>query len=136
MTDQREQLRSGRNAAEWATLAASIVILAAFIGAALSEHFLRDEPPGAVLRVELQLDQTERRGDRFYVPFVVANTGGEPASDVALLFEVRQGEEVIEESDAMIPFLPSDGTETGEVVLMSDPAQFEVTAQVGNYLMP
>jgi uncharacterized protein (TIGR02588 family) len=136
MVDQRQQARSGRNAAEWVTLAVSIVILAAFLGAALYEHFLLDEPPGAILRVELQLGEAERRGDRFYVPFEVTNSGGEPASDVVLLFEVRQGEEVIEESDATIPFLPSDGVESGEVVLMSDPAEYEVTAQVGNYLAP
>ena len=114
----------------------SIVILTAFIGAALYEQFVNTEPAGAILRVELQLDQTERRGDRFYVPFEVTNTGGDPASDVAVRFEVRQGEEVIEESDMVVPFLPSDGVEAGEAVLMSDPAQFEVTAEVGNFLAP
>ena len=136
MSDNDREARTGRNRAEWVTLAISIVILAAFIGAALYEQFVNTEPAGAILRVELQLDQTERRGDRFYVPFAVRNTGGDPASDVTVLFEVRQGEEVIEESDTVIPFLPSDGQETGEAVLMSDPAEYVVSAEVGNFLAP
>jgi len=134
--DNDRDVKQGRNGAEWVTLAVSIAILAVFVGAALYEQFVNAEPAGAILRVELSLDQTEQRGDRFYVPFDVTNSGGDPASDVAVLFEVRQGEEVIEESDTMIPFLPSDGQETGEAVLMSDPAEYEVTAEVGNFLEP
>jgi uncharacterized protein (TIGR02588 family) len=136
MSDNDSRSRRGRNAAEWVTLTVSIVILAVFIGAAFYEQFALTEPSGAILRVELQLDQAERRGDRFYVPFEVTNTGGDPASDVAVRFEVRQAEEVIEESDMVVPFVPSDGVEAGEAVLMSDPAQFEVTAEVGNFLAP
>jgi len=136
MSDNGSGSRQGRNAAEWVTLTVSIVVLATFIGAALYEQFALTEPSGVILRVELQLDQAVRRGDRFYVPFEVTNTGGDPASDVAVRFEVRRTEEVIEESDMVVPFLPSDGVEAGEAVLMSDPAQFEVTAEVGNFLAP
>ena len=136
MAEQNDESRPGRNAAEWVTLVVSLLILGTFVGAAFYEHFRLEEQPGAVLHVEVYRDQVERRGDRFYLPFNATNTGADPASDVALHFEVLNGEEVIEESDAVIPFLPSDAEEAGEVVLMSDPAQYEVTAQVGNYLTP
>ena len=136
MAERTDESRPGRNAAEWATFVVSLLILAAFVSAALYEHFQLEEQSGAILQVEVHRNQAERRGDRFYLPFNATNTGADPASDVALHFEVLDGEEVIEESDAVIPFLPSDAEETGEVVLMSDPAQYEVTAQVGNYLSP
>ncbi len=136
MAERNDASRRGRNPAEWVTLAVSLLILAAFVGAAFYEHFQLEEQSGAVLQVEVHRDQAERRGDRFYLPFDATNTGADPASNVALHFEVLNGGEVIEESDAVIPFLPSDAVESGEVVLMSDPAQYEVTAQVGNYLTP
>lgn len=136
MADRDGGAHEGRNLAEWVTLAVSIAIVAGFVGAALHEEFFHREPPGAIIRVALEIDQAERRGDRFYVPFDVANDGGAPAEDVTLVFEVRQGEQVVEESTAVIPFLPSDGEEAGEVVLTFDPARLEVTARVGNFLVP
>ena len=125
-----------RSVAEWTTLAVSAVIIAALIGVALFEHFAASEPAGAWLEVRLAPERTERRGDLFYVPFTIANRGAAPAEGVTLVFEVRQGEEVLEESTADIQFLANSGSAAGEVVTQHDPATHEITGRVGTLQTP
>ena len=106
---QSDRARAGRTAAEWTTLVVSVVVTAVLVGVALYEHYSGDEPSGAWARVEVRTDGATRRGDRYYVPFTVANAGGEAATDVTVLFTVKQGETGCEESTADIPFLPVAG---------------------------
>ena len=132
----RPERRAGRNPAEWTTFAISLVVTAAVAGVALVEHFLAEEPPGVRVAVTVVVDRAERRDDRYYVPFTVANTGAAPATDVALVFEVRRGEIVLEESTADVPFLPVRGSEAGELVTALDPAIHQIVARVGSFQDP
>ena len=126
----------GRTIAEWSTFAISAVVTLALAGAALVEHFLLDEPPGTLLTVTVAADRATRQDDRYYVPFTVANAGDEPATDVTLVFEVRRGETVLEESTADVPFLPIRGSEDGQLVTSFDPASHEIAARVGTLQAP
>ena len=125
-----------RTTAELTTLAVSLLITLALVGAALYEDFAQDEPAGTWVTVRVAVEQAERRGDRFYVPFTVANAGAEPAENVTVVFEVKRGEEVLEESTAEIAFLPNSGSEEGEVVTAFDPAAHEIAARVGTLQSP
>ena len=125
-----------RTIAEWTTLAVSLLITFALVGAALYEYVAQDEPAGTWITVRVAVDQAERREDRYYVPFTVANAGAEPAENVTLVFEVKRGEEVLEESTTDIAFLPNSGSEEGELVTAFDPAQHEITARVGTLQAP
>lgn len=126
----------GRSAAEWTTFALSVVVVAALVGVALAEQFLRREPAGVLVAVAVATDRAEERGGRFYVPFTVANDGAEPATNVAIVFEVRRGETVVEESTADVPFLPVDGHQEGELVTALDPATHEIVGRVGTLQAP
>ena len=126
----------GRNAAEWTTLAVSFVVVAALVGAALFEYYARSEPAGTRVGVELAIDQAQRRGDLYYVPYTVRNAGTAPAEAVVVVFEVRQGEEVVEESTAEIAFLPTSGSADGELVTALDPAAHQITARVATLQRP
>ena len=126
----------GRTTAEWTTFAISLAITLALAGAALVEHVLLDEPPGTRLTVTVAADRATRQDDRYYVPFTVANAGDEPATDVTLVFEVRRGETVLEESTADVPFLPIRGSEDGQLVTSFDPASHEIAARVGTLHAP
>jgi uncharacterized protein (TIGR02588 family) len=114
----------------------SVVIIAALAGAALYEHFARGKPAGAVVRIDLAVERAARRGDAYYVPFTVSNAGADAATDVAVRFAVKRGEEEVEESAAAIPFLPSHGEAGGEVVTAFDPATHEIEARVETLLRP
>jgi len=126
----------GRSAAEWTTLAASALVVALLVGAALYEHFVRDEPAGVRIAVEVALDQAEARDGVTYIPFTVVNTGRAPAENVVVLFEITLGGETVEESTADIAFLPTSGSVEGELVTALDPATHTVEARVATVQTP
>ncbi|MBA2277054.1 MAG: hypothetical protein H0W06_04760 [Chloroflexia bacterium] len=136
MSEQSDEAQEGRSLAEWVTLAVSIVVVAAFVGAAFVENVTRDEPAGAPITVEVLLEQIEQREGSFYVPFEVSNAGSSPVEDVSLLFELRLRGQLLEESTVLIPFLPSNGVEAGTVVLTTDPARAVLVASVQNFREP
>jgi len=125
-----------RSAAEWTTFAVSLVVVAALVGLALVEQFIRREPAGVRVTVAVAIERAEERDGRFYVPFTVANAGAESATDVSIVFETRRGETLLEESIADVPFLPVAGHQEGELVTALDPATHEIVARVGTLLAP
>ncbi len=125
-----------RNPAEWTTLGISVVIVAGLIGVAVYEHVARMEPAGTRVSVQVDVAAAEQRDGLFYVPYTVANTGGQPAENVAVVFEVKRGEEIVEESNTEIPFLPNSGSATGELVTALDPAAHAIEARVASLQLP
>ncbi len=127
---------SPRTAAEWTTFAVSVVIAAALVGVALYEQFVAKEAPGVRVDIELAVGRAERRDGVFYVPFEVANAGARPAENVVVVFEVKQGEETVEESTADVAFLPVRGAVGGELVTRYDPATATIEARVATLQTP
>ena len=136
MGTKKAERAASRSTAEWTTLMASALVVLLLIGAALYEHFLRDEPPGVHIAVELALDRVEERDGLTYVPFTVVNTGAAPAENVVVLFEIKQGDETVEESTADIAFLPNSGSADGELVTALDLATHTVEARVATIQIP
>jgi uncharacterized protein (TIGR02588 family) len=131
-----EARRPPRSIAEWTTLLGSLVIIAILAGAALYEQFARDEPAGTWLAVDVDAAAAVKRGDQHYVPFVVTNRGSKPAEDVAVIFEISNGESVVEESTVQIPFLPNSGSVEGELVTTLDPATHAIEGRPAALLTP
>ncbi len=125
-----------RNAAEWTTLGISAVIVATLVATAVYEHLARTEPSGAWVSVRVDVARAEQRAGLFYIPFTVANTGGEPAENVAVVFEVKRGEETVEESTTEVAFLPNSGSTVGELVTALDPAAHTIEARVATLQFP
>ena len=126
----------GRSAAEWTTLAVSGLVVALLVGAALYEQFVRREPAGVRVAVELALDRAEERDGFTYVPFAVVNTGAAPVESVVVLFEIKLGEETVEESTADVAFLPNSGAVGGTLVTALDLTLFTVEARVATVQTP
>lgn len=120
-----------RSVAEWTTLGISAVVVIVLVGAALVEVFLRDDPAGIRISIEVALDEAEVRDGLTYVPFTVRNEGADAATDVVAVFEISQGETVVEETTVDIALLASHGTAQGELVTAEDLTTHMVTARVG-----
>jgi len=133
---EKRQTPRARTTAEWTTLIGSLAVVLALVGAALYEHFGQDEPSGTWLEVEVAPERAVQRGDEFYVPFVVMNRGSKPAEDVAVIFEVMDGETLVEESTIQVPFLPNSGSAEGELVTTHDPATHTIEARPAAILTP
>lgn len=125
-----------RSAAEWTTLLVSLTVVFLLVGAALYEHFGREEPPGTEIEVRVLSAEALLRSDLYYVPFKVINRGAAPARDVTVVFEVKRGEEVVEESTVLIPFLANSGSADGTVMTGFDPATHLIEARPATLLNP
>ena len=112
------------------------MVVLLLVGAALVEVFLRDDPAGTWISVEVLAEQAEERGGRTYVPFTVRNDGAEAGKDVTVIFEVSMGETMVEETTVDIALLASHGTHQGELVTTQDLGTHTLTARVGAVQAP
>ncbi|MEG3846553.1 TIGR02588 family protein [Microcoleus sp. herbarium19] len=126
--------RSKRTPAEWATFAIASCILATVIGLVLYNWLTKkQEPP--IISVTRNAAIREEKG-QFYVPFAVANTGGETAESVQIVAELRVNGEVVESGDQQIDFLSSGETESGAFIFSRDPSQGELIVRSSSYKLP
>ena len=132
-TDERPKHRT---VAEWTTLAISAVVVLALVGAALAEIFLRDDPSGPVISIEVAMDRAEVRDGVTYIPYEVRNDGADAAIDIVAIVEFSQGEQVVEETTIDIALLASHGMAEGEVVTTLDLTAHTVEARIGGLQRP
>jgi uncharacterized protein (TIGR02588 family) len=118
------------------TLVGSLIVVALLIGAALYEQFAREEVPGTWISVDVAIADAVRRDDAFYIPFTAINRGAEPAEDVTIIFEIKSGDETVEESTVVIPFLSNSGSADGELITAFDPATHQIEARPATLLSP
>ena len=133
--DQGERPKH-RTVAEWTTLAISAVVVLALVGAALAEIFLRDDPSGPVVSIEVAVDRAEVREGLTYIPYEVRNDGADAATDIVALVEFLQGEQVVEETTIDIALLASHDVAEGEVVTTLDLASHTVEARISALQLP
>ena len=133
MTESNEE-QSKRTPAEWATFAIASLILSTLTGLVLYNWVTKkQEPP--VIYVTRNAPIRETKG-QFYVPFAVANTGGETAESVQIIAELRVKGEVVESGDLQIDFLSSGETEAGAFIFSRDPRQGELIVRSSSYKLP
>jgi uncharacterized protein (TIGR02588 family) len=92
----------------------------------------QDRPP--VLRVQV-LQPLREVDQQFYVPFSVANEGGESAEAIQIVAELRLGEST-ETGEQKIDSLSGGETVQGSFVFTHDPQQGELVLRVASYREP
>jgi len=122
-----------RSTAELISFAIASAMLIAILGAVgylwISDR--NQDPPA--LEVSSRL---EPRQDKFYVPFTVTNTGGETATTVQIIAELRMNGEVVEWGEQKIDFLSRKEEAQGAFIFVRDPRLGELTVRVASYAMP
>lgn len=118
--EERRVIPPARSRAEWTTLGISAVVVLALLSAALAEVFLRDDPSGVRISVEAAAAEAETRDGQTYIPFAVRNDGAEAGKEIVVVFEISDGETVVEETTVTIALLASHGTHLGELVTTLD----------------
>lgn len=126
--------RPSRTAAEWWTfgiavaLIAAIVVLvaASWVTGATGPPVLEAHPSGPAVRA----------GSAYRVPFEVRNTGGEAATDVQVVAELRIDGEIAGEGEQSVMFLSGGERESGAFLFADDPATGVLTISVASYLDP
>jgi uncharacterized protein (TIGR02588 family) len=123
-------------AAEWVTLSLSVLVMGALIVVALVEESRRQQGDAAGLQVTFDTERVVARGESFYVPYSVVNTGSEAISSAEIWIEVTDGERVVEAAEINVQFLPLQGKQDGIFVTTRDPASHALRSRLESLQFP
>ena len=134
MSESNNQQQQKRTPAEWATFAIACFILFTLTGLVIYNWVTKKQGP-PVISVTRNAPIRETQG-QFYVPFTVANTGGETAESVQIIAELRVNGEVLESGDQQIDFLSSGETQEGAFIFSRNPSQGQLIVRSSSYKLP
>ncbi|MFN6560940.1 MAG: TIGR02588 family protein [Nostoc sp. ChiSLP01] len=123
-----------RSLAEWVTFTIASFILAIIVSLVVYTWLNeKNQPP----IISVSKKETIREIDgQFYVPFEVANTGGDTAESVQIIAELVIDGEVAESGEQQIDFLSSRETEEGAFVFSQNPSKGKLNLRIGSYKLP
>jgi uncharacterized protein (TIGR02588 family) len=131
-----ERAARRKSIAEKVTLSLSVLVVGALILVALVEESRRQDGDGAALQVTFDTEDAAARGESFYVPYTVTNTGSEAISSAEVWIEVYDGERVVESAEINVQFLPLQGKQDGMFVTTHDPASHELRSRLESLQFP
>ena len=134
MSESNNEQQQKRTAAEWATFAIACFILFTLTGLVIYNWVTKKQGP-PVISVTRNAPIRETQG-QFYVPFTVANTGGETAESVQIIAELRVNGEVLESGYQQIDFLSSGETQEGAFIFSRHPSQGQLIVRSSSYKLP
>ena len=130
--DENEKQSSGpdwlERIASW-TSGALMLALAAF----LVWDARKTDLPAAV---EATAEAPRASGTRYLLPVLVRNTGDEPAQDVQVKIEIRDGDKVVADADLTIDWLAGRSKRHVVAVLPVNPATAKVSVEVTGFTEP
>ncbi len=120
---------------KWLTFGVASLFLLTLIGLVIYADFLNQNRP-PVLTVEV-MGPFRAVEEQFYVPFTVANEGGESAEAIQIVAELRfPGETDDETGEQQIASLSGGEQVQGSFVFSHDPSQGELVLRVASYREP
>ncbi|MDZ8029356.1 MAG: TIGR02588 family protein [Nostoc sp. SerVER01] len=132
MTKTEQQPK--RSLAEWVTFSVASFILAIIVSLVVYTWLNeKNQPP--VISVSRKETIREING-QFYVPFEVANTGGDTAESVQIIAELVIDGKVAESGEQQIDFLSSREREEGAFVFSQNPRQGKLNLRIASYKLP
>jgi uncharacterized protein (TIGR02588 family) len=121
-----------RSAAEWTTLAVSIVLILGLVALVTYVSMTGgDDLPS----VEARPLPAEMRhvGESYYLPVAVTNRGGHTAAEVVVQAELAGRDGSSQASEFTLDFLAGGETREGTVVFATDPLAGELTLGVASF---
>jgi len=123
-----------RSLAEWVTFTIASFILAIIVGL-VGYTWLNEKNQPPIISVSKKEAIREIDG-QFYVPFEVANTGGDTAESVQIIAELVIDGKVAESGEQQIDFLSSRETEEGAFVFSQNPSKGKLNLRIASYKLP
>ena len=125
-----------KSTAEWVTLSLSVLVVGALIVVALVEESRRQQADTEGLQVTFDTEHVAKRGESFYVPYTVLNTGSEAISSAEIWIDVADGDRVVESAEIGVQFLPLQGKQDGVFVTGRDPARYTLRSRIESLQFP
>ncbi|HEX2280831.1 MAG TPA: hypothetical protein VHG52_03615 [Thermomicrobiales bacterium] len=131
-----QRVASRKSIAEWVTLSLSVLVVGALIVVALIEESRRQDGADPALQVTFDTERVTARGESFYVPYAVRNTGSDAVSSAEIWIEVYDGARLVESAEINVQFLPLQGKQDGVFVTTQDPAAHSLRSRLESLQFP
>ena len=125
-----------KSTAEWVTLSLSVLVVGAIIVVALIEESRRLDGEDAALQVTIDTERVTARGESFYVPNMVQNTGSDAVSSAETWIDVYEGARLVASAEINLQFLPLQGKQDGVFVTTQDPASQSLRSRIESLQFP
>ncbi len=126
--------RSHRSPAEMVTTAICVLLIALVCGAIIYEGYAAGDDDPALVEVTVDAAQAEQRGDLWYVPFEVVNTGDETIQEIWVVVEGADGSgQTVVESETTVQLLGESERAAAMAVFETDPRELEMTGRVRSF---
>jgi uncharacterized protein (TIGR02588 family) len=133
-TQSEQSEGSERSLAENVSFAISLLLLSLLVGLVVYEWISKkDQPPVLSVTTDSQVRQA---GKQFYVPFTIANTGGETVESVEITAQLDLNGKVEDVGSQQIDFLSDGETSSGAFILDRNPKKGELIVRVTGYRLP
>ncbi|TCN36395.1 TIGR02588 family protein [Sinorhizobium americanum] len=125
--------RPGTSTVEWIAAGTSSLALLAVLAYLVVEGL--SEPKGTAQLVVLPVQVTSTNGS-YVVEFAAENRAGRSVAAVEIQGELRKGDEVVEESSALLDYIPQQSERKGAVIFQRDPKAYELRLFARGYTDP
>ena len=133
MDTERTSAVTGTSRLEWAAAAMGGVLLAALIGyLAYTGLTAAAGPP----RVEVRTGQLDQGPGGYIVQFTARNDGHSTAAAVKVRGRLSLGDQVVEESEAVLDFVPERSEREGGLFFERDPRRHTLSVRAEGYAKP
>lgn len=95
---------------------------------------IKDE--GRPALVTVTADEVHEHEGGFVLEVVASNSGDETAADLLVEGSLKQGDQVVETSEATFDYVPSRSQRRGGLTFENDPRLFELKLQAKGYVEP
>ncbi|MGF7158902.1 uncharacterized protein (TIGR02588 family) [Rhodoligotrophos appendicifer] len=131
--DSEELLGIGTSPLEWVFASFGGVLVVAIIGYLLYSNFTR--PPG-IPNLIVEQTETQKVDAGFVVIAHVYNKGDAAAAGVVISAELRDGETVLEESEATLDYVPQQSQRRVGLQFTRAPAEHQLQIRVQSFTRP
>lgn len=132
-TNETAARKPGTSMTEWIIAGISCVallsVLAYLVVDGLSAH------NGAPRIVVLPVGTTPNNGD-YVIEFSVSNQGEKSVAEVEIKGELRDGDQIVEESSVVLDYVPQKSERRGALIFTADPDGHQLRLFAGGYIEP
>ncbi len=131
---KQEKDEGEKNALEWTTFAASLLLILCTVGYLGYEAWWYQPSPPEII---VSFSPSPGRQAPYRHKLVVENVGGETAEDVIIEMALKKGDSTMEKSELQLAFVPQSSKREGWVNFLQNPAEADtIIAKVVSFKKP
>nr|CAD6437878.1 TIGR02588 family protein [Rhizobium sp. Q54] len=118
---------------EWLVAALGVILLVAMLGYMVFFGLTRPESPPQIL---VTYGDARPEPPGYALEFTASNKGGSTATQTLIKGVLKRGDEIVEEAEATIDYIPHTSDRKGTLIFKENPSSFELEVGVTGFADP